>query len=303
MRSWASEIQNLPGGEAGILERGVGQIHLHAQLFAHLAHGGGEATGAAVGDGGVEAPVARQLNQFNEPLLRNGVADLDGTAGGLGRLVRQLGRREGGAVDAVAAGAPAKRDHQVADLGGTRVLADGQQAGAAAEDERVAQVALVVDHGAVDRGDAQLVAVVADARHHAIRNALRMEDAIGQAVVGVVMRAKAEHVGVGDRAGRDADEVAHHAAHARVGAAKGFQGRRVVVRLDLEGEVIVVVKGDDTGIIHKSRFQPAGMQLVRCCGQILVNEAVNHLLLANVAGGIQPSKVYLCLKGLVDTVL
>ena len=171
---------DLPGREAGILERRVGQLHLDAQLLAHLAHGGGEAAGAAVGDGGVEAPVARQLDQLDQPLLGDRVADLDGAAGGLARLVRQLGRGEGGAVDAVAAGAPAEHDHQVADLGGARVLADGQQADAAAEDERVAQVALVIEHGAVDGGHAQLVAVVADARHHALGNALRVEDAVGQ---------------------------------------------------------------------------------------------------------------------------
>ena len=159
----------------------------------------------------------------------------------------------------------------------------GQQPDAAAEDQRVAQVALVVEDRAVDRRDAQLVAVVADPRHHPAGNPLRMQHPVGQLRVGIVLRAKAEHVGVGDRPRRHADDVADHAAHAGVGAAKRLERRRVVVRLDLEGQVIVVVKGDDAGVVHKGRAQPRRPQLLGRRGQILVDQPVDHLLLPHIA--------------------
>jgi hypothetical protein len=72
---------------------------------------------------------------------------------------------------------------------------------------------------------------------HAVGDAPRVQHAGRQLLEGQVGRAKAEHVGVGDGPGADAHHVAHHAAHAGVGPAKGLQRRGVVVRLDLESQV------------------------------------------------------------------
>ena len=44
---------DLPRSQAGVLERGRRQVHLDADLLAHLAHRGGEPARAAVGDRGI----------------------------------------------------------------------------------------------------------------------------------------------------------------------------------------------------------------------------------------------------------
>ncbi len=192
-------------------------------------------------------------------------------------------------MQAVATGAATQRNDQIADVCGGGMFAPGQQTGAAAEDQRIAQIALVVDDRAVDRGQPQLVAVVADAGHHALGNAPRMEHAVGHLIDRVVLGAEAEHVGGGDGPCRDADDVAHHAADAGVGPAKGLQRRRVVVGLDLEGQVQRVVKGDDAGVVHKGRVQPVRVDRFGGGADVLVEQAVDRLLVDDLAVGILQS--------------
>ncbi len=132
----------------------------------------------------------------------------------------------------------------------------GQQAERAAVDERVPDVALVVEDGAVHGGEPELVAVVADAGHHAVADAAGVQHPGGEPFVGEVRRTEAQHVGAGDRAGRHAEDVAHHAAHPGVGPAEGLEGRGVVVGLHLEGEVEVVGEGHDPGVVDERRAQP-----------------------------------------------
>ena len=113
--------------------------------------------------------------------------------------------------------------------------------------------------------------------------------------------AEAQHVGAGDGPGRDPHDVAHHAADTGVGPAEGLQGRRVVVRLDLDGEIQFVVEGDDAGVVHEDRPQPAGVQLGGRPPQG-VEQAVmaRHL---HPAVGAGTGEVDLRLEGLVDAVL
>ena len=63
----------------------------------------------------------------------------------------------------IATGAPADDDHQVAGTWAGRVRALGGDAQAADKDQRVGREALIVEDGAADRGQAQLVAVVLNA--------------------------------------------------------------------------------------------------------------------------------------------
>ncbi len=129
-------------------------------------------------------------------------------------------------MQTVASGASAQDDDEIVDLRFGAVAADRQYAGAAAEDERVAQVAFVIEDGPVDSGQAELVAVVTYAGYYAGGDASRVEQPFGQLLVGVVLRAKAEHVGGGNGPGGYADDVAHDAADPGVGSAKRFQGGR-----------------------------------------------------------------------------
>ena len=133
---------DLPGPQAGVLERHPLQLHVRAQLRGHLADGRGEAAGAAVGDGRVEALVAGQQHGFQHLLLVDGVADLHGAAGDL--------RRSRGPSPCEEKVAPRRPSRPVRPpitttrspgLRARRVRAVGQDAQAAAEDQRVGRVA------------------------------------------------------------------------------------------------------------------------------------------------------------------
>lgn len=101
----------------------------------------------------------------------------------------------------------------------------GDQADGAAIDQRLAEVALVEHDGAVDGGDAGLVAAVFHAFAHAFEDAAGMEQAGGQ---GFVMEGgrEAEHVGVADefRAEAGAHRVAVHPHDAGQRPAVGVEG-------------------------------------------------------------------------------
>src|SRR6202043_3962692 len=55
--------------------------------------------------------------------------------------------------------------------------------------------------------------------------------------------------------------VANDAAQAGVGAAVGLDGRGVVVRLDLEADVILVAEPDDTGVVLEDADAPIVLAL------------------------------------------
>ena len=158
-------------------------------------------------------------------------------------------------MDAVAAGPAADRDDPVAGLDLLRRHAAREHADGAAEDQRVGEVAGVDGQGAVDRGDAHPVAVVAHAGDDALEHALGVEHAGGKLLGGQVGRRDAEDVGVADRLGAQAgaQRVADHAAEAGVGAAVGVDRRGVVVRLDLEADVVLVVEPDDARRCRRRR--------------------------------------------------
>jgi hypothetical protein len=242
---------------------------------------------AAVGDAAIEATVARDEQRVHELFLLDRVADLhrarrDGLAG----LVELLAA-EGGTVDAVAPGAPAGDDHEVAGAHLLVQAVDGQQADAAAVDQRVAHVALVEADRAVDRGDAHAVAVVAHAGDDALHHAPRVQRALGQARGGQVGRPEAEDVRVGDgpAAQARAERVAQHAAQARARAAVGLDGRGVVVRLDLAGEVEGLVEGDDAGVVDEDRLAEGAVELARRARDGRLEQVVDDLALVLDAAG------------------
>ncbi len=206
-------------------------------------------------------------------------------------------------MQAVSTCAAPQCDDQIADVCGGRMFSPGQQTGTAAEDQRIAQIALVVDDRAVDRGQPQLVAVVADAGDDALGNAPRMEHAVRHLIDRVVLGPKAEHVGGGDGPCRDADDVAHDAADAGIGPAEGLQRRRMVVGLDLEGQVQRVVKGDDAGVVDKGRVQPVGIDDFGGGADVLVEQAVDCLLVDDLAVGILNREIDLGAEGLMHAVL
>ena len=115
-----------------------------------------------------------------------------------------------------------------------------QHADAQRVDQRVAQVGLVEDGLAADVGQAEAVAVAADAGHDP-----------GQHPVGVVgvERAEAERVHHRHRPRAHREDVADDAADAGRGALVGLDVRRVVVALDLEGHGVALADVEDAGVL------------------------------------------------------
>ena len=166
-------------------------------------------------------------------------------------------------MNAIAADPPTEADDAVADLRLGRVRAVREDAEGTAIDQRVADIAGVVEHRAVDGGQPEFVSVVTDAGDDTIADATGMQHSGGQLVVRQIGRAEAQNIGAGDRTGRHTDDVADHTTDAGVGAAERFKRRRVVVGLDLERNIMVVVEGDDPGVVDERRTQPRWIEFLR----------------------------------------
>ena len=252
--------QDLPRFQPLVLERRARQLQPHpAARRRHLPERRRQAAGAIVGNGAVQAQVARLQQKVGHLLLRDGIADLHRRPG---RGLVQRQRREGGAVNAVAPDAPAHHHRAVAGArlglprGGT-VQVRGQDAAGAAEHQRFAHETLVEQHRTGHRRDAGLVAAVDDAAMHALQHRTRRQQAARH--VAQARRCEAQHVGVenGTRTAPGADDVAVDADDTGDGAAVRIERGRRVVGLRLEAQQRFGVELDDPGIVVEHRTQEA----------------------------------------------
>ena len=88
--------------------------------------------------------------------------------------------------------------------------------------------------------------------------------------MGIILRTKAEGVGCRNRAGRDAEDIAHDAAHARICTAEGFERRGMIVGFGFEGQVELIIEGDNTRVIHERGVEPLGLNLRGSRANVLV---------------------------------
>ena len=235
---------------AGLPLRHAADVHVHAGAGAraHLAGGAGQAGGAHVlqpddrtGPQDLEAGLHQQL-------LHERVADLHRRPL-VGGLLVELRRGHRRAVDAVASGLGPDVVHRVA-LAVRGALDDLVAAGEAeAEDvhQRVARVGGVEVDFAADRGNADAVAIAADAGDHA------GEDAAGQRRV---QRPEAQRVQQPDRPRAHGEDVADDAADAGGRALVGLDEGRMVVRFDLEDRAQTVADVHRAGVLPRSLHHP-----------------------------------------------
>ena len=244
--------------QAGVLERTFFEPDDRAGVLAHFTDGAAESARAAIGDGVIQILVARLQDHIHHHLLGDGVADLHGTARNRFALMRQLGGGERRAVNAVAAGAASDRDDQVARMNFLLALVDRDHRHGPAIDQRVPEIPFVKEDGSVDGRNPHPVAVVADTGHDSLHHQLRMQRPRRQRVVRCIGRREAEDIAVADRFRTQsrAERIADHAAEPRVGPAVRFDGRRMVVRFDLEADVLLVVKLDDAGVVLEDADAP-----------------------------------------------
>ena len=168
---------HLVGAHAGLAARHFVEIERDAEiaLGAHLDRRAGQPGRAHVLDGD-DAALGHDLEAgFEQKLFRERIADLHGRALFLG-VGAELGRRHGGAVDAVAAGLRAEIDDRHADAGRRRIenLVGLGEADRHGVDQAIAVIAAVKAHLAADRRHAEGIAVAADAGDDAGRPAARV---------------------------------------------------------------------------------------------------------------------------------
>jgi hypothetical protein len=111
----------------------------------------------------------------------------------------------------------------------------------------------VEHHLAADVGQAQAVAVAADAGHDARQDAGR---------VGGVEGAEPQRVHDADRAGAHGEDVADDAAHAGGRTLVGLHVGGVVVGLDLEGDRPVAADVDDARLLADARQQRPARRVI-----------------------------------------
>ncbi len=247
------------GGHAGLACRHVVEVQLDADaaLAGHFHRGTGQAGGAHVLDGDDGVGGHQFQAGLDQQFFGERIADLHGRALVLG-IGGELGRGHGRAVNPVAAGLRADIDHRVADAGGgteeNLVLAgdaDGHRV-----DQRIAVVGGVKIDFAADGGDADAVAVAADAAHHAV------DDAFGARVF---RTAEPQRVQVGDRPGAHGEDIAQDAADAGRRALVGLDEAGMVVALHLEDGGQPVADIDHAGILARAVDHPRrlGRQLLQ----------------------------------------
>ena len=221
--------QDLLGRERGVAQQHGIELDRHAALAVggELARRARDARGTEILDA-LDQVAREQLEAaLDEHLLGERVADLHRRAFRRAAVLEGLAGQDAGAADPVAPGACAEQHDLVADAAGVgqmQVLVT-QDADRERVDERVGLVDRVEPGLAADVGQAEAVAVEADAADDAGQHA---------GGVGVVDGAEAEGVHDGDRACAHRDDVAHDAADAGRGALERLHVARVVVALDLE---------------------------------------------------------------------
>ena len=185
---------------------------------------------------------------FEQELFGERIAHLHGRALLL-RILAELGRRHGGAVDAVAAGLGAEIDDRLSDpgRGGIKDLGRIGDPDRHGVDQAIAVVAAVKADRAAHRRHPEGISIAADARHHA-----------GHQVAGPRMRriAEAQEVEAGDRPRPHGEHVAQDAADPGGGALIGLDVARVVVALHLEHDRLTIADVDDAGVLARALDHP-----------------------------------------------
>src|SRR5579885_2810126 len=162
-----------------------------------------------------------------------------------------------------------------------------QNAQTATVDQRIINITRVIKDGSVHSRNAHLVAVIAYAIDHTIGDALRRKDAGSQFVHRRIGWPKAEHIGTGNWLSRDAEYITNDATHARIRSSKWLYCRRMIMRLNLESEIVRGGKANDARVIAKGRDQPAWPGLFGGTHNIAFEQAINLLCFKLAAVAVQ----------------
>ena len=264
--------------KALVLEWSTLEIDRGADLGPHLADRRAESAGAAIGDRMKEPAITCLNDDVENHFFGDGIADLDGAPGNRLAFTGELGRAEGSAMNAVAAGAAADRHDPIARHDLFVRHSTGQHADGPAKHQGIGQVPRVDSQRAVDRGNAHSVSVITNAGDDPLEYAPGMKHTGGHLVWGQIRRRHTEYIGVADRLGPEPrpERIANHAPEPCIRAAIGIDGRRMIVRLNLEADVVRVIKPDHPGVVAEDAHEPVAAQFTRRAEDCLLEQVVNR---------------------------
>ena len=290
---------DLVGGHARLAPGHLGDVDLQAEpaLGGGLDGGAGEAGRAEIlhgehlrQSGGLEAGL-------DEALFEEGIAHLHGGAQLL-RLLEGAGGKPGRTVDAVAARLRADEDDGVAGTPGGRgdKIVVAEESDAHRVDEGIFAVGVVEEDLAPDVGDAEAVAVAADAGDDPLQK---------MAVLRLVGGPEAERVQESDGSRAHREDVADDAADARCRSLVGLDGRGVVVRLDLHGHGQAAADVDDAGVLLALLDHDTGPGVGEAAEQrlgvlvaaVFAPQGAEHAELEGVGLAVEPVDDHLVLGG------
>jgi hypothetical protein len=229
-------------------------------VAGHLRQCRSEACGAAVLKRLDQAAFDELERRLDQLLARERVADLHRRPLVRVVLAELRAREHRCSADAVASGRCAEEHHVRADgCCASSLNAPGrEEADAHRVDETVVPVGLVENRLTADRGDADAVAVAADACDGAPEVVVRLGEA--------------QTVEDGDRPGAHRDDVAEDSADSRGRPLEGLDCRRVVVRLDLERDSLAAAEVDHARVLARplQHAVPAGGEAPQQRRRVLV---------------------------------
>ena len=272
---------NLPRVKIFIFERYIFQMHICTCLLTHLTDGGGKSTGTTIRDIAIELAIPCTHQGIDNFLLHNRVANLHDAAKAFGGIV-QLQRGERCPVNAIAPGAPTESDNQIAGL--HRFIAPilGNQTDVATIDEWIPCIAWVEQDCTVSCRNPHTVAVVSHTRDNAFENPFRMECAFGKFVVAEIGKTETENIRVQNRlrAKTCAERVPNHPTDACACAAIRLDCGGVIMRFDLENDIILIIKLNDACVVRENGDTPLRPNLLRRPLDVRLEQSINHLRLS-----------------------
>src|SRR5947209_560693 len=242
---------DFPGSQSLIFKWGLFQFDIGSRLSAHFANSRGETARTTIRNGGVKLSIPCLDDDIGNLLLSDRRTYLHCAASLRIYLAAHLSRGKSGAVNSIAAGTSTQHDDAISRLYVARVTPLRQHTQAPTEDKRVIKIPFIIKDGTVNGRHTHLIAIVTYAVDYTAGDTPGWKNTCRKILDRCIRRAKAEDISAGNWLRRDAQYIANDTAHAGVCSAERLYGRGMIMRLDLDGEILCLRKANNTGVVAK----------------------------------------------------
>ena len=189
-------------------------------------------------------------------------------------------------MNAIAPGPSTDGDNQI--IGLYRFIAPilGDQTDIATIDEWISRIARIEQDCTVRGWNPHAIAVVAHARDNTFEDPFGMERTLGQFVIAKIRQTEAENIRVQNRlrAKPRTERVSNYSTDPCACAAVRLNCGGMIVRFDLENDIIVIIKLNDTCVIGENGDTPLRPNLLCRPLDVCLEHPINHLRLSPFFG-------------------